>query len=60
MLLKVIVPRVGENSTNKWNMIGDSKTLPTPVFLFGESNMDREAWQATVHEVTKSRPQLSD
>ena len=33
---------------------------PTPVFLFGESNMDREAWQATVHEVTKSWTQLSD
>ena len=25
-----------------------------------ENSMDREAWQATVHEVTKSRAQLRD
>ena len=25
-----------------------------------ENSMDRGAWQATVHVVTKSRPQLSD
>ena len=32
---------------------------PTPVFLPGNS-MDREAWQAPVQEVTKSRTQVSN
>ena len=32
--------------------------LATPVFLPGES-MDRGAWWATVHGITKSRTQLS-
>ena len=32
---------------------------PTPVFLPGKS-MDRGAWQAVVHGVTKSRTQLSN
>ena len=31
---------------------------PTPVFLLGESPMDRGAWWATVHRVTKSRTWL--
>ena len=35
------------------------KWQPTLVFLHGDS-MDRGAWQATVHGVTKSRTQLSD
>ena len=30
---------------------------PTPVFLL-EDSMDRGAWQAAVHRVTKSRPRL--
>ena len=34
------------------------KWQPTPVFLPGKS-MDRGAWWATVHGVTKSRMQLS-
>ena len=35
------------------------KWQPTPVFLPGNP-MDRGAWQATVHRVTKSWTQLSD
>ena len=35
------------------------KWQPTPVFLPGEA-MDREAWQAAVHGVAKSRTQLSN
>ena len=31
---------------------------PTPVFLL-EDSMDRGAWRATVHRVTKSQPQLN-
>ena len=31
---------------------------PTPVFLPGENPMDRGAWQATVHGVTKSQTRL--
>ena len=34
--------------------------LPTPVFLPGENSMDRGAWWATVHGVTKSQIRLSD
>ena len=33
--------------------------LPTPVFLPGESPMDRGAWLGTVHGVVKSLTQLS-
>ena len=32
---------------------------PTPVFLSGEFH-GREAWQATVHGVTKNQTQVSD
>ena len=32
---------------------------PTPVFLPGESPMDRGAWRATVHGITKNQTQLS-
>ena len=35
------------------------KWKPVPVFLTGKS-MDRGAWWATVHEVTKDQTQLSD
>ena len=35
------------------------KWQPTPVFLPGEF-MDREAWGATVHGITKSQTQLRD
>ena len=36
-------------------------TIPTPVFLLSVGNpMDRGAWRATVHGVTKSRKQLSE
>ena len=31
---------------------------PTPVFLTGESSLDRSAWQATVHSVTQSQTRL--
>ena len=31
---------------------------PTPVFLTGESSLDRSAWQATVHRVTQSQTRL--
>ena len=35
--------------------------IPTPVFLLSVGNpMDRGAWRATVHGVTKSRKQLSE
>ena len=37
----------------------EEEMQPTPVFLPG-SLMDRGAWWATVHGVTKSRTQLSD
>ena len=30
------------------------KWQPTPVFLPGKSHVDREAWWATIHEVTKT------
>ena len=33
-------------------------TATTPVFLPGESPMDRGAWQATVHGVGKSQTRL--
>ena len=36
-----------------------SKQQPTPVLLPGK-RMDREAWQATIHGVTKRRTQLRD
>ena len=32
---------------------------PTPVFLPGESPMDRGAWRATVHGIAKNQTQLS-
>ena len=36
----------------------EKQMQPTPVFLLGKS-MDREAWQAIVHGVAKSRTRLS-
>ena len=36
-----------------WEVPWGSEWLPIPVFLL-ENSMDRGAWQATVHEVTKS------
>ena len=37
----------------------EKKWQPTTVFLLGNP-MDPEAWQATVHGVTKSQARLSD
>ena len=45
-------PWVGKIWSRKWQL--------TPVFLPGESPMDRGAWQATVHGVAKSQTRLSN
>ena len=46
-----------------WSLGGEDTlekgVLPTPVFLL-EHPMDRGAWQATVHGVTKSQTRLSN
>ena len=39
--------------------LGQEKWQPTPVFLL-KKPMDRGAWRATVHGVTKSQTRLSD
>ena len=42
-----------------WKIPWKKKWQPTPVFLLGNP-MDRKAWQATVHEVTKNQTWLSN
>ena len=55
------LPAVQEMQVGSWvGKIPWRRALqPTPVFLVGNP-MDRGAWQATVHGVTKDRTQLSD
>ena len=42
-----------------WEDPLEEKMQPTPMFLLEKDPMDREAWQATVHGVTKRWTQLS-
>ena len=42
-----------------WEVPWRREWLPFPVFLL-EDSMDRGAWQATVHRVTKSQIRLND
>ena len=54
-------PVFNPNGFNPWvgKIPWRRKWQPTPVFLL-ENPMDREAWWATVHGVTKSQTQLSN
>ena len=42
-----------------WEEPWRSAWQPTPVFLPGESPMDRGAWRATVYGIAKNQTQLS-
>ena len=50
--------RRGRQKMNWWNGITDSMDMSFS--RLQEMVMDREAWRATIHGVTKSQTQLSD
>ena len=66
-LLITLLPSVrGQESSNPLDIVHDGMLVPGegnghPLQYFClENSMDRGAWQATVHGVTKSRTQLSN
>ena len=65
MLGKVDIRRRGQQRMRRLDGITDSMDMSLSkllgeLLMDRELVMDREAWHATVHRVTKSRTQLSD
>ena len=56
--LDSITDSMDVNLSKLWNIVGEGNGNPLQYSCL-ENSMDGRAWQATVHEVTKSRTHLS-